>query len=254
MSKQLTTPVTWDLTPEKLKVLEQAGIIPKGTPPAQVAVFSEVANRHGLDPFTKEVHLVGYGGNYSVIVGINGMRGRASDTGLHAGTDAPKFNLQPDGNYHTLATLTAAKKMPETCDVTVYKVVSGQRVAFSASVSFKEFTTGRNKWSTMPYQMIMKVAESHALRKAFPRQVSGLYLSEEVGKAPVQDVDHVEVTKPELTSSHPKWQGAIKSVSEGATRKQAEAHFAISDSVWKDLVSQGAALKLQKGIEQVPAK
>lgn len=196
----MTTQVTnWELNTEALKTLAQAGIIPRNTPPAQVAVFAEVAKRHGLDPFTKEVHLVGYGGNYSVIVGINGLRGKASDTGLHAGTDAPLFDLQPDGKYHTLATLTAANRLPQTCTVTVYKMMGGQRVPFTATAAHKEFTTNKNKWASMPYQMIMKVAESHALRKAFPRQVSGLYLDEEMQQSaqPKQDETKVKTSKAE---------------------------------------------------------
>lgn len=245
MSKQLT-PTDWNLTPANLATLEQAGIIPRGTPPAQVAVFAEVARRHGLDPFTKEVHLVGYGGNYSVIVGIDGMRGRASDTGLHAGTDVPKFNLQPDSKYHTLATLAKAKVMPDTCDMTVYKMIAGQRMAFSASVSFKEFSTGKNKWASMPYQMITKVAESHALRKAFPRQFSGLYLAEEMEQAKTVEVSHVEVVKPSLTPKHEVWAKAVKSVADGRTRKEAEANFKVSDAAWKKLTEEATALDLQQ--------
>lgn len=248
MSNKLAT-----ITKDNLAVLEQAGIIPKGTPKAQVEVFAEVARRHGLDPFTKEVHLVGYGGNYSVIVGINGLRGRASDTGLHAGTDAPQFNVQPDGKYHTLSTLAVAKKLPETCTVTVYKMLQGQRVPFTATVAFSEFTTGRNKWASMPYQMIMKVAESHALRKAFPRQVSGLYLSEEMEQATV-DVKHEEVKAlPELTPKHEMWDKAIESVRKGATRKQAEANFTVSDSTWKALTEAATALEVADDLAQTPA-
>ena len=246
--KQLT-PTDWQLTNDNLRVLEQAGVIPRGTPPAQVSVFAEVARRHGLDPFTKEVHLVGYGGNYSVIVGINGLRGRASDTGLHAGTDDPQFNLQPNGDYHTLATLTKAKRMPETCTatVTVYKMIGGQRVPFTATVAFAEFTTNKNKWATMPYQMIGKVAESHALRKAFPRQVSGLYLDEEMQQAAAQkteDVTHKEL--PTLTGQHPQWNNAVKAVLKGATRKQAEANFIVTDESWNLLVEQSTAMDLMQ--------
>lgn len=241
------TPAEWQLTNDNLKVLEQAGVIPKGCPPAQVTVFAEVSRRHGLDPFTKEVHLVGYGGNYSVIVGINGLRGRASDTGLHAGTDDPKFNLQPDGQYHTLSILAKSGKMPDTCTVTVYKMIAGQRVPFTATVAFKEFSTGRNKWAQMPYQMIGKVAESHALRKAFPRQVSGLYLDEEMQQARKQqtvDAPHKEL--PALNETHPQWGNAIKAVYKGATRKQAEANFTITDKAWKALVDAATALDLQQ--------
>lgn len=246
MSKELS-PTNWELTEDKIKVLAQAGIIPPNTPPAQVAVFIETARRHGLDPFTKEVHLVGYGGNYSVIVGINGLRGKASDTGLHAGTDDPLFDLQPDGQYRTLATLTKANMMPETCTVTVYKMMQGQRVPFTATASFKEFTTGKNKWATMPYQMIMKVAESHALRKAFPRQVAGLYLDEEMQ----QSATVVEVaSKPELTPEHPMWDKCVEAIKSGRTVADARKKYTVSDVNANLLLSEATALELTSDLQQ----
>ena len=61
MSNQLSQTITAD----QLKTLEQAGIIPSNTPPAQVAVFAQICKEKGLSPFSKEAHLVGYGGNNS---------------------------------------------------------------------------------------------------------------------------------------------------------------------------------------------
>jgi phage recombination protein Bet len=178
MTKELTHPATWEISPEQIKTLSQAGIIPANTPPAQVKVFAEVCNRHGLDPFTKEAHLIGYGNKYSVVVGINGLRAKAELSGVHAGTDDVQFNLTPDGRYTTAAQLNGH---PDTATVTVWKIVAGQRVPFTATVSFKEFCNSKNpSWRSMPLQMISKVAESHALRKAFPRMVSGLSITEEI--------------------------------------------------------------------------
>ena len=179
----------WDLSQDKLVALSQAGIIPSGTPKAQVQVFAEVARRHGLDPFTKEIHLVRYGSTYATIIGIQGMRGRAADTGLHAGTDAPRFDLQPDGAFKTMAQLSASGKKPITCTVAVYKLLGSTRVPFEATVLYNEFAQKNGKWSQMPFNMIAKVAESHALRKAFPRQINGLYIDEEMQ----QEVQTVEV-------------------------------------------------------------
>ena len=169
----------YELTDDKLKILEQAGVIPKNTPPAQVAVFAEVARSHNLNPFHKQIHLVGYGGNYSVIVGIDGFRARAEATGLHAGTEEAKFNMTSTGEWKTAAELRGVKH-PETATVTVYKIVAGLRVPFTHTALFSEFTSGKQKWQTMPFQMLAKVAESHALRKAFPGVFSGLHVHEEI--------------------------------------------------------------------------
>ena len=167
------------LTGDQIATLAQAGVIPKGTPPAQVAVFAETCRQHGLSPFKKEIYLVGYGGNYSVIVGIDGLRMKAARTGQLAGCDAPQFNLSSDGSYLTAADL--GDKMPHTCSVTVYRAVSGIRAPFTATVVFNEFCPIKpsSKWATMPIQMIAKVAEAFALRKGFADALAGLSIEEE---------------------------------------------------------------------------
>lgn len=167
------------LTADQISTLAQAGVIPKGTSPAQVAVFAETCRQHGLSPFKKEIYLVGYGGNYSVIVGIDGLRMKAARTGQLAGCDAPQFNLSADGSYLTAADLDG--KMPATCSVTVYRAVGGIRAPFTATVAFNEFCPIKpsNKWMSMPLQMIAKVAEAFALRKGFADALAGLSIEEE---------------------------------------------------------------------------
>ena len=49
---------------------------------------------------------------------------------------------------------------------------------FETEVLFKEYTTGKNLWVSKPSVMIIKVAESMCLRKAF--SVSGIFSPEEI--------------------------------------------------------------------------
>jgi phage recombination protein Bet len=183
------------LDAEQINTLTQAGIIPHGTPPAQIAVFARICKERGLSPFSKEIYLVGYGGKFSTIVGINGLRKIAADTHQHAGTDDVKFDLQPDGTYKTAAQLADARALPQTATATVYRIVSGQRVAFTHTAVYKEFA-GTGKWQQMPFQMIAKVAEAFALRKAFADRVTGLDIEEEGGayqEAPAVHVQPLDV-------------------------------------------------------------
>jgi phage recombination protein Bet len=168
-----------ELSGDQIATLTQAGIIPPGTPPPQVSVFAETCRQHGLSPFKKEIYLVGYAGKYSTIIGIDGLRVKAARTGQLAGCDAPRFNESADGSYMTASDLKGA--MPSTCTVTVYRIVSGHRVPFTATVSFNEFCPIKpsGKWQTMPLQMIAKVAEAFALRKGFADEVAGLGIEEE---------------------------------------------------------------------------
>ncbi|MEL7377723.1 MAG: phage recombination protein Bet [Bacteroidota bacterium] len=169
------------ITDDQLQTLARAGVIPENTPAPQVKVFAQICRSKGLDPFTKQIHLVQHGNRYTPIVGIDGRRSLAARTGLHAGTDEAKFNLQPDGKYHTAAQLQGAGKLPTTATVTVWKIVGGHRAPFTHTAVLQEFSTGKQKWATMPFQMLSKAAETHALNKAFPDEMSGLHIEAELG-------------------------------------------------------------------------
>lgn len=166
------------ITQEQMQTLEQAGIIPTNTPASQVEVFAKVCAERELSPFSKEIYLVGYKGRYSVITGIDGFRKIAGRTGTHAGTDQAKYDLLPNGQYKTAAQFKKGE-LPTTCSVTVYKIVGGIRCPFEHTAVFREFSSGMQKWASMPFQMIAKVAEAFALRKAFGGELSGLHITEE---------------------------------------------------------------------------
>lgn len=46
-------------------------------------------------------------------------------------------------------------------------------------VAFEEYNTGKSTWAKMPANMINKVAEAAALRKAYPEQLGGMYTEDE---------------------------------------------------------------------------
>lgn len=176
MTKELSN--EFFLDEKKINTLETAGVIPKGTPLGQIEVFSQVCKEKELSPFSKEIYLVGYGGKYSVITGIDGYRKIAARNGL-AGTEDAIFDLQPDGAFFTSAQLKASGRLPTTATVTVYRIVGGFRCPFTHTAVFSEFA-GKGKWQTMPFQMIAKVAEAFAIRKGFADSVSGILIREEM--------------------------------------------------------------------------
>lgn len=177
-----------ELTAAEINTLAMAGVIPKDTPAAVVKVFAVACHQHGLSPFKKEIYLVGYGGKYSTIVGIDGLRAKADRTGQLAGKDDAKYDVMPDGSYKTAAQLIFEKKRPTTCTVTVYRAIGGMRCPFTKTVLFAEYCPQNNsgKWGTMPFNMIEKCAEAHALRMGFASETAGLNIEEEVPA--IQDV------------------------------------------------------------------
>jgi len=180
------------ITESDLKTLYSAGIIPAGTPRGQIDVFAQVCREKGLSPFSKEIYLVGYNGRYSVIVGINGFRKKAAETGQYAGQEDVKFNVKSDGSFCTAADLQG--KIPFSATVTVYRAIAGVRCPFTHTAVFTEFSTGKQKWKTMPFQMIAKVAEAFALRKGFSDELSGLSIPEEMGA--IKDDTGVKISTP----------------------------------------------------------
>ena len=113
-------------------------------------------------------------GQLPIVVGIDGLRLIADRTGAYAGSDDVEFVQSADGH-------------PSRARATVYKVVAGLRCAFTATARWDEFYPGLQAselWERLPHMMLGKCAEAQALRKAFPAETAGLFVSEELGTPP----------------------------------------------------------------------
>ena len=120
------------------------------------------------DFLEKNVYAVPFGQGYSLVISIDYSRKIAMRSGL-SGKSEPRFTYNPD-------------KSIESCTITVKRNVKGVIGEYTATVFFKEYTTGRNLWGTKPHTMIAKVAEMHALRSAFPEEMAQQYTEEEMQK------------------------------------------------------------------------
>lgn len=157
--------------------------IANGAPALQFDLFVAVCNRTGLDPFAKQIWFIERGGKWNWQTSIDGYRLIADRTGNYAGSDDPVFTEPPgqapyDKGAH-----------PFSATVTVWKIVQGQRCPFTATVRWAEYNQPNSPtWNRMPYLMLSKCAESLALRKAFPAELSGLYTREEMMQADAPNV------------------------------------------------------------------
>jgi len=143
--------------------------VAKGATAEEFKLFIYRCLHMGLDPLKPgQIYFVKYNNNPgTIIVGREGFRSRAARTGKHAGT---KLGVLRDDK---------GKCIGAWCEV--YR--SDWEHPAREEVSLAEYNTGKNQWAKMPETMIKKVAEAAALRMAFPDELGGLYVREEMDQA-----------------------------------------------------------------------
>lgn len=159
---------TQSLDAEKLDLLKKTICI--GATDSEMELFAHQCNRMGLDPFSRQIYFIKAGGKMTVMTSIDGYRIIAERTGRYMPGREPTFHHDAKGNLIS-ATSYVKKFGPDK-----------QWHEIGATAYFREFSKG-NMWDKMPYVMLAKVAESMALRRAFPADLSGLYTKEEMEQA-----------------------------------------------------------------------
>ncbi|MGF3025591.1 phage recombination protein Bet [Methylobacterium aquaticum] len=165
-------------------------VFPLAKEPSSVILALSYCRARNLDPFKKPVHIVPMWNAAlnrmveTVWPGIGELRTTAFRTGQYAGRDEAKYG-------ETITTKIGAVEIqfPEWCQVTVYRLLGGQRLPFPGPrVYWRESyaTTSRSDaspnamWRRRPFGQIDKCAEAAALRAAFPEEVGNEYAAEEM--------------------------------------------------------------------------
>jgi phage recombination protein Bet len=166
----------------------------KGVTNEEFEVFLMACAKTQLDPFMKQIYAVkrkskrpdgSWGESMTIQTGIDGYRLIAERTGHYAPGPEPTYTY--DDNGFLLSASAYIKK--QTKDGT-WHTVSASAYIDEYCQSFVDKNTGEKKatglWATMPRTMLAKCAESQALRKAFPSEMSGVYTKEEMQQAEVE--------------------------------------------------------------------
>lgn len=191
-------------TEQQLAVLRSAGVN-QDVSQAELDAFLHECQRTKLDPFSKQIYLIGrYDGQagrkvFRSQTGIDGYRVVAHRV---AREDRSELEYEdtlwcgPDGNWRDVwlsATPPAAAK------VTVLK--GGKR--YSAVATLEEYAARYPDgnpypmWRRMPANQLEKCAEAKALRRAFPNDLAGIYTAEEMEHA------DAEAYQPAPVGAHP---------------------------------------------------
>ena len=178
MLQRTGIPLTIDLPAAPAVTAEQRELIKttiaRGATDDELRLFLYDCARQGVHPLDKLIHFTKRGGRYTPVTSIDLMRTRAAETNEYAGSDDATFEAFDDDGP------------PVSATVTVYRLTQGQRFAYTATARWREYTPGELAgplWQKMPHTMLAKCAEALALRKAFPRQLAGLYAAEELDQA-----------------------------------------------------------------------
>lgn len=175
------------------KALVEA-IFPNASTVESVILALSYCRARKLDPFKRNVHIVPIWNRElnrlvdTIWPGIGELRTTAFRTGEYAGRSEAIF-----GPTLTKKVGRAEIIFPEWCQVTVFRIVQGDKREFAGPKVYwietyatykRDDDTPNEMWHSRPFGQIEKCAEAAALRAGFPEEIGSDYIPEEVVTSP----------------------------------------------------------------------
>ncbi|MFO0610261.1 MAG: phage recombination protein Bet [Polyangiales bacterium] len=176
----------FDFTAEQRQLIRDT--FANGCSDGEFAVLMEVARARRLNPLLKQIHFVQRWDSekhrmvWAAQVSIDGLRAIAERTKNYQGQDEPEYVENDDGSIKLCKVRVWRRDWPRPSVGVAYWSEYVQTT--------RDKQTGKTRptamWARMPHVMLAKVAESIALRKAFPEDMGGLYSTDEMAQALVE--------------------------------------------------------------------
>ncbi len=207
----------------------------KGATNDELQLFMYQAERTGLDPLARQIYAVKRWDAMSgrevmaIQTSIDGFRLIAERSGKYAGQAGP-FWCGEDGNWRDV---WLAKVPPVAARVGAlrsdFKEPCWGVARFDSYAQKKKDGAPTRAWSSMSDVMLAKCAESLALRKAFPQELSGIYSADEMDQ---MDVPASAKAPPPVDDPHDADTGEI---TKGETPHQIPLHYGVDGRInWRD--------------------
>lgn len=203
-----------DFTQEDIELIKET--VCKGATDTEFKLFINQARTTGLNPLARQVFAVKRWDSQarrevmSIQVSIDGFRLIAERTGKYAGQTPPQW-CGDDGVWKDV---WLSKEHPSAARVGVlrsdFKEPCWGVARFDGYAQRKKEGDLTMMWAKMGDVMIAKCAESLALRKAFPQELSGLYTSDEMSQATPEEKSPMAKwaeTPPQITSDQLRTRG-----------------------------------------------
>lgn len=203
-----------DIDAGKWRVLCDS-VFPNARSSDAILLAMDYCRVRNLDIFKKPVNIVPMWSTAkseyveTVWEGINSIQVTATRTGSWAGMDEPKWGADVTRRFkgtkkNNVGDTEVEITYPESCSVTVYRIVHGEKYAFTETVYWLEAYARIGKtelpndmWAKRPRGQLHKCAKAASLRSAFPEEAS--YTSEEMEGRVLEEVEGaagVTITEP----------------------------------------------------------
>ena len=183
-------------TPEQIDAIKKL-IAPNATP-EELTAYLSLAAKYDLDPFAREIWFINMRGRNTIITGRDGYLKIANGNSHYRGMQSDvvytgdKFYKDEQGIHHAYNVGNRGQIIGAYAEI--YRDDRIKPVYCFAPMS--NYNRNSEVWRQYPHTMILKVAESMALKRAF--SISGLVTDDELGYQGTTNLEQQQLSRKDI--------------------------------------------------------